>query len=64
MSNTSGAQFAPSPELACSSTNVMDIWVLASLQGLVLFVHEEMNAYRLYTVVPRLVDFIKDLTNW
>lgn len=28
------------------------------------FVHTEMKAYRLYTVVPRLVDFIEQLTNW
>lgn len=25
---------------------------------------EEMAAYRLYTVVPRLVRFIDQLTNW
>lgn len=28
------------------------------------FVHTEMKAYRLYTVVPRLVEFIEQLTNW
>ncbi|CAM9832070.1 unnamed protein product, partial [Laminaria digitata] len=28
------------------------------------FVRTEMKAYRLYTVVPRLVDFIEQLTNW
>lgn len=27
------------------------------------FVHTEMKAYRLYTVVPRLVEFIEQLTN-
>ena len=27
-------------------------------------VNVEMEAYRLYTVVPRLVAFIDDLTNW
>ena len=26
--------------------------------------HKEMAAYRLYTVVPRLVGFIEELTNW
>ena len=25
---------------------------------------QEMEAYRLYTVVPRLVNFLDDLTNW
>jgi isoleucyl-tRNA synthetase len=63
-SSNSNNKFTPSPEVAAASTNVMDIWVQASLQGLIQFVHEEMAAYRLYTVVPKLVDFIQDLTNW
>lgn len=46
------------------SDNVMDRWVLASLQSLVKFIHEEMTEYRLYTVVPRLLNFIDELTNW
>eukprot|EP00736_Rhodelphis_marinus_P011216 Rmarinus@m.24730 len=46
------------------STNVFDHWIVASLQGLIKFVREEMAAYRLYTVVPRLLHFIEDLTNW
>ena len=29
-----------------------------------VFVREEMAAYRLYTVVPRLLTFIEALTNW
>ncbi len=29
-----------------------------------MFVAEEMAAYRLYTVVPRLVRFVDNLTNW
>ena len=36
----------------------------ASLADLVEFVRTEMAAYRLYTVVPRLVSFIEQLTNW
>ncbi|KAG7666237.1 ILS1 [[Candida] subhashii] len=46
------------------STNVMDRWLLASIQSLIKFIHEEMNGYRLYTVVPRLLHFVDDLTNW
>jgi len=34
------------------------------VQGLTQFVHEEMKNYRLYTVVPRLVKFVEQLTNW
>lgn len=47
-----------------SSDDVLDKWILSSLQSLVKFVREEMAAYRLYTVVPKLVSFIEDLTNW
>ncbi|CAH2354535.1 isoleucine--tRNA ligase, cytoplasmic [[Candida] railenensis] len=46
------------------STNVFDRWILASLQSLIKFIHEEMQGYRLYTVVPRLLSFISLLTNW
>ncbi|KAJ2433461.1 isoleucine--tRNA ligase, partial [Coemansia sp. RSA 2424] len=46
------------------SDNTMDRWVLASVQSLIKFVREEMAAYRLYTVVPRLLEMIDQLTNW
>ncbi|CAO3681379.1 hypothetical protein G6F70_004113 [Rhizopus microsporus] len=46
------------------SGNVMDRWILASCQSLIKFIREEMGAYRLYTVVPRLLHMIEDLTNW
>ncbi|KAJ2805982.1 isoleucine--tRNA ligase [Coemansia guatemalensis] len=46
------------------SENIMDRWMLASVQSLIQFVHEEMTAYRLYTVVPRLLGMIDQLTNW
>ena len=46
------------------SPNIMDRWILSYTQSLLLFVHQEMAAYRLYTVVPRLVRFVDHLTNW
>jgi isoleucyl-tRNA synthetase len=42
----------------------IDRWILSVLQSLIRDVNAEMEAYRLYTVVPRLVAFIDDLTNW
>jgi isoleucyl-tRNA synthetase len=42
----------------------MDHWVLTELDSLVDDVNMEMKEYRLYNVVPRLVRFIDDLTNW
>ncbi|GIQ88261.1 hypothetical protein KIPB_010467 [Kipferlia bialata] len=59
---TSGSAFVPS--MAPSPTNVMDRWVLAELAALQTFITAEMEGYRLYNVMPRLVLFIEDLTNW
>lgn len=44
--------------------NYMDRWILSFTQSLIKFVKQEMQAYRLYTVVPRLVKFVDELTNW
>ena len=46
------------------SDNLMDQWIQAAAAGLLQFVNKEMKAYRLYTVVPRLLKFMEDLTNW
>jgi isoleucyl-tRNA synthetase len=59
-----GTKFVPDPAVSRASTNDVDVWILAAVVGLVDFVHQEMKAYRLYTVVPRLVDFIDQLTKW
>jgi isoleucyl-tRNA synthetase len=44
--------------------NVMDRWVLARCQSLIKLVREEMAAYRLYTIIPRLLQLVDELTNW
>lgn len=46
------------------TTSVMDIWITSFKESLLDFVAQEMKAYRLYTVVPRLTKFIDQLTNW
>ncbi|GBG73958.1 hypothetical protein CBR_g17670 [Chara braunii] len=46
-----------------TSVNVLDRWINSSSQSLVQFVRAEMEAYRLFTVVPFLLDFIEKLTN-
>jgi isoleucyl-tRNA synthetase len=45
-------------------TNELDQWILANLQDLLENIETEMQAYRLYNVVPALVQFIDSLTNW
>ena len=57
-------KFVPGTEKCLHSTNPTDIWIQAETQGLIKFVHEEMSAYRLYTVMPALVTFGGQLTNW
>lgn len=44
--------------------NQMDIWIESALGTLTAAVHEEMGAYRLYTVVPKLLSFVNSLTDW
>ncbi len=44
--------------------NILDQWILSRLQTLKANIAEQMEAYRLYNVVPQLFDFIEDLTNW
>ncbi|KDR75176.1 hypothetical protein GALMADRAFT_249129 [Galerina marginata CBS 339.88] len=63
LKKTTGTEFkynehAPLPD------NVMDRWILARCQSLIRLVREEMAAYRLYTIIPRLLDLVDELTNW
>jgi isoleucyl-tRNA synthetase len=60
----SGSKFVPDEQVAAASDNVMDKWILSLTNTLLKFVQVEMAAYRLYTVVPKLVNFIDQLTNW
>uniref|UniRef100_A0A3Q3WFY6 Isoleucine--tRNA ligase, cytoplasmic n=1 Tax=Mola mola TaxID=94237 RepID=A0A3Q3WFY6_MOLML len=46
------------------SDNIMDKWIQSFTQSLIQFFKAEMDAYQLYTVVPRLVKFVDMLTNW
>jgi len=59
-----GIVFAYDPSQHIASTNVMDIWILAAAQSLTQYVIQEMSLYHLYTVVPKLVTFIEELTNY
>ncbi len=46
------------------SDNITDQWLLSNLQTLKKNIATEMEAYRLYNVVPALFTFIEDMTNW
>lgn len=51
------------PVQLAEPTAVLDRWILSRLQTLKATVGEEMEGYRLYNVVPRLFEFIEELTN-
>ncbi|KAL5543283.1 hypothetical protein UlMin_010993 [Ulmus minor] len=58
------APFAPIDQVTLQkSSNVLDQWINSATLSLVQFVRQEMNAYRLYTVVPYLLKFLDNLTN-
>ncbi|XP_069499997.1 isoleucine--tRNA ligase, cytoplasmic [Ambystoma mexicanum] len=59
-----GVEFLYNENTIKESNNIMDKWVLSFTQSLIRFFKVEMAAYRLYTVVPRLVKFVDMLTNW
>ncbi|MGK5085079.1 isoleucine--tRNA ligase [Bdellovibrionota bacterium FG-1] len=48
---------------AQKSPNILDQWVISRLHTLIENTQREMSAYRLYNVVPHLLQFIEDLTN-
>lgn len=60
----SGSHFVYDSTIEQSNENVMDRWILAATQSLLEYVNAEMEAYRLYTVVPRLLKMVDDVTNW
>ncbi|KAJ8093619.1 isoleucine--tRNA ligase [Marasmius tenuissimus] len=61
LKKTSGHKFKYNPH-APVPQNVMDRWILARCQSLIKLVTEEMAAYRLYTIIPRLLDLVDELT--
>lgn len=47
-----------------SSTNMMDNWILSRIRTIIINIETEMKNYHVYKVVPEIMDFIEDLTNW
>eukprot|EP00371_Babesia_bovis_P003146 XP_001611793.1 isoleucyl-tRNA synthetase family protein [Babesia bovis T2Bo] len=59
-----GNRFIPSTEITMNSYCVMDLWLHSITQDLIANVHSEMKAYKLYNVLPHLLEFLEQLTNW
>lgn len=56
--------FTYDPALIGTSDNIMDKWILSYSQSLIKSVKEEMETYHLNRVVPKLLKFVDQLTNW
>ncbi len=54
----------PKAGTAAKSGNELDRWIVSELNNLIGSVNKEMEEYNLYKVVPLLVEFIDNLTNW
>jgi isoleucyl-tRNA synthetase len=42
----------------------VDRWVVSVLQSLIADINTEMESYKLYSVIPPIIGFVGDLTNW
>jgi isoleucyl-tRNA synthetase len=62
--DSSKGQLKWKPTDEWKSDSELDRWLIAVLQDLSKRVEAEMAAYRLYAVVPIILSFIDDLTNW
>jgi len=58
-----GTNFSPSVEKVIATKHSTNLWISTATQGLIKFVHEEMGAYRLYTIMPAMVWFVTQLTS-
>jgi isoleucyl-tRNA synthetase len=56
-------KYVPSKNLT-SSDNLLDRWIISRLQTLLAGIENEMSAYKLYAVLPVLLEFIEEVTNW
>ncbi len=61
-SNVDG--WKPSSDQAPKCGTELDQWIISLLNHTVASVNDEMAQYNLYKVVPLVVDFIDNLTNW
>ena len=51
-------------ELYSSSQNIMDIWIISRLGTLLNYVEINMDNFYIDKVIPKLLIFIDELTNW
>ncbi len=57
-------QLSWKPGDVVESQNLLDKWIVSDLQELLESIQTNMEAFQLHNVVPAVVRFIDDLTNW
>jgi isoleucyl-tRNA synthetase len=60
----SNTNFVFDPALRHQATNLLDKWIIAANQSLLKFFREELDNYKLYTIIGQLVNFLIDLNKW
>jgi len=53
-----------SSDFVAQLKNPLDQWLLSRMQSLLSSIEEKMKVYHLYEVVPEVIGFIDELTNW
>lgn len=56
--------WTPKAQRSTPPKHELDRWIVSRFQTLCARVNTEMQSYRLYAVVPQVLSFIEDLTNW
>lgn len=59
-----GWQYDPQVFENIEKHNILDNWIVSRLETLKEQVNKQMQAYRLYNVVPPLFEYLEQLTNW
>lgn len=59
-----GHNFTFDSKLRHEATNLLDKWIIAANQSLLKFFREELDNYRLYTIINKLLAFLDDLNKW
>ncbi|KAL0205518.1 hypothetical protein P9112_000825 [Eukaryota sp. TZLM1-RC] len=62
--NQNLGEFVVDTQTALKSDNIFDKWIISSLNSLISFIRTEMESYRVYCVVPQILNFVQNLSNW
>ena len=62
--STNNEKFIPNKALVKSSENFTDKWIFASAQSTIACVRTAFGKYELSAVVPKILQFLENLTNW